>query len=63
MTERLARASSRRPWRVIAIWLVAMVAAVPAIAMFLGDVLTTDIEVTRTDGVKARQRAALPRLP
>ena len=48
MTERLARASSRRPWRVVALWLVAMVAAVPAIAMFLGDVLTTDIEVTRT---------------
>ncbi len=47
MTERLARACSRRPWRVIAVWLVAVVASIAAIGMFLGDVLTTDVEITR----------------
>src|SRR5215217_1685398 len=30
MTERLARGSSRRPWRVVAIWVIAVIAAVPA---------------------------------
>jgi hypothetical protein len=45
-TERLARASSRRPARVIAIWVVAVVASFAAIGMFLGDVLTTDVEIT-----------------
>jgi uncharacterized membrane protein YdfJ with MMPL/SSD domain len=46
MTERLARASSRRPWRVIAIWGVVILAAFAAIGLFLGDVLTTDVETT-----------------
>jgi uncharacterized membrane protein YdfJ with MMPL/SSD domain len=46
MTERLARASSRRPWRVVAIWAVVLIAAIPAIVTFLGDVLTTDVETT-----------------
>ena len=46
MTERLGRASSRRPWRVLAIWLVAVVASFPVIAVFLGDVLTADVEIT-----------------
>jgi putative drug exporter of the RND superfamily len=47
LIERLARASSRRPWRVVAIWVVAVVASFPAIGMFLGDVLTADVETTR----------------
>ena len=47
MTERLARFCSRRPWRVIAVWLVAVAASIAAIGMFLGDVLTTDVEITR----------------
>ena len=46
LTERLARACSRHPWRVVAVWLVAVVAAFPAIAMYLGDVLTADVEIT-----------------
>ena len=46
MTERLARACSRRPGRVLAIWLVAVVASFPVIGMFLGDVLTGDVEIT-----------------
>jgi putative drug exporter of the RND superfamily len=60
LTERLARACSRHPWRVVAVWLVAVVAAFPAIAMFLGDVLTADVEITsetesaRADGLLER---------
>jgi putative drug exporter of the RND superfamily len=46
MTERLARACSNRPGRVIAVWLVAVLASFPAIGLFLGDVLTADVEVT-----------------
>jgi putative drug exporter of the RND superfamily len=46
VTERLARASSSRPWRVVAIWSVAVIASFPVIGLFLGDVLTTDVEVT-----------------
>jgi putative drug exporter of the RND superfamily len=54
MTERLARASSRHPGRVIAIWVVVLVASFPAIAMFLGDVVTADVETTRqTDSKRA----------
>jgi uncharacterized membrane protein YdfJ with MMPL/SSD domain len=54
MTERLARGSSRHPWRVIAIWVVALVASFPAIGMFLGDVVTADVETTRqTDSKRA----------
>jgi uncharacterized membrane protein YdfJ with MMPL/SSD domain len=56
LTERLARASSRHPGRVIAIWLVAVIASFPAIAMFLGDVLTADVEITRqTESKRANE--------
>jgi uncharacterized membrane protein YdfJ with MMPL/SSD domain len=46
MTERLARASARRPWRVVGLWLVVVVASFAAIGMFLDDVLTADVEIT-----------------
>jgi putative drug exporter of the RND superfamily len=46
MTESLARWCSRHPGRVVAIWLVALLACLPAIAVFLGDVLTADVRVT-----------------
>ena len=59
MTERLARASSRRPWRVLAIWLVALVAAMPLIGTFLGDVLTADVRITsRTESERANDLLA-----
>jgi putative drug exporter of the RND superfamily len=59
MTERLARASSRRPWRVVAIWVLVVIAAFPAIGMFLGDVLTTDVETTsRTESRRANELLA-----
>ena len=46
MTERLARACSTRPGRVLAIWLVAVIASFGVIGMFLGDVVTSDVEIT-----------------
>ena len=46
MTERLARACSTRPRRVLAIWLVAVIASFGVIGMFLGDVVTSDVEIT-----------------
>ncbi|HEX2110207.1 MAG TPA: MMPL family transporter [Gaiellaceae bacterium] len=46
MTERLARASALHPWRTIGAWLLAIVLAFLAVAMFLGDNLTTEGEVT-----------------
>jgi putative drug exporter of the RND superfamily len=56
MTERLARAGSSHPWRVIAVWVLVVLASVPAIAMFLGDVLTTDVEITsRTESSRANE--------
>jgi RND superfamily putative drug exporter len=56
MTERLAQAASGRPWRTIAIWAAVAVASLPLIGMFLGDVLTTDVEVTaRTESKRANE--------
>src|SRR5918995_2050172 len=46
MTEQLAVASSRRPWATVAIWLVALVAAIGITAAFLGDALSGDEEIT-----------------
>jgi putative drug exporter of the RND superfamily len=46
MTERLARWSSEHAWRVVVIWVVAVLLSVGVIAALLGDVLTTDSEVT-----------------
>jgi uncharacterized membrane protein YdfJ with MMPL/SSD domain len=46
LTERLARASSRRPWFTVGAWLAAVVASVVVIAALLGSALTTDIEQT-----------------
>ena len=46
MTERAARWSSEHAWRVVLIWVIAVVLSVGVIAALLGDVLTTDSEVT-----------------
>jgi uncharacterized membrane protein YdfJ with MMPL/SSD domain len=46
VTERLARWSSEHAWRVVLIWGVAFVLSVGVSAALLGDVLTTDSEVT-----------------
>jgi RND superfamily putative drug exporter len=46
MTERLARASSRRPWVTIGAWVVTLVVALAIIGLLIGDALTTDTDVT-----------------
>jgi hypothetical protein len=40
VTERLARACSAHPWRTIGAWLLAVVAAVAALALLLGELTT-----------------------
>jgi putative drug exporter of the RND superfamily len=56
MTERLARASSRHPWRVMAAWLVAVVVSVFAVGLFLEDALTADVEITSETESNRAQR-------
>jgi RND superfamily putative drug exporter len=55
--ESLARASSRRPWRVIAAWVVVLVLAGTSSTLFLADALTTDF--TFTDEPESKQAAEL----
>jgi RND superfamily putative drug exporter len=40
VTERIARSCSRRPWRTVGVWIVAVVLAVAALALVLGDLTT-----------------------
>ncbi len=46
MTERLARASSRRPWLVVGLWLIAILSAFALVATFLA--FEGEAEITRT---------------
>jgi RND superfamily putative drug exporter len=46
VTERLARVSSHHPWRVVAAWIAAIVAALALVALFLPGNLTTNGHVT-----------------
>jgi RND superfamily putative drug exporter len=55
MTERLARASSRRPWLVVGLWLLAILTAVVLVAMFLA--FEGEAEITRTTESKQAERA------
>jgi len=63
MTERLAVSSSRRPWLTLAVWALALVAAIAMAAAFLGDALSGDEEVTsdtdsrRADGLVSERLA------
>jgi uncharacterized membrane protein YdfJ with MMPL/SSD domain len=46
MTERLARAASRHPWRIIGAWLAALLVGTVIVVTSLGDVLTSEGRVT-----------------
>ena len=46
MTESLARASSRRPWLVVGLWLIAILVSLVLVAMFLA--FEGEAEITRT---------------
>jgi uncharacterized membrane protein YdfJ with MMPL/SSD domain len=54
MTERLARASSRRPWLVVGLWLIAVLTAFVLVAMFLG--FEGEAEITRETESKEAER-------
>ncbi|MBA3431486.1 MAG: MMPL family transporter, partial [Actinobacteria bacterium] len=45
-TESLARATGRRPWITVGVWVLIIAAAVFVTSRFLGDALTTDISFT-----------------
>lgn len=47
-TENIARASARRPWIVVGIWIVTLVVAVGLISSLLSDALTTQFAFTNT---------------
>jgi putative drug exporter of the RND superfamily len=56
MTERLARASSRRPWVTITAWIIGLVLSFGIVATLLGDVLTSEGRVTSpTDSERAAE--------
>ena len=63
MTERLARWSSEHAWRVVLIWMVAVVLSVGVVAAFLGDVLTTEGELTNDPESYRAERILDERLP
>jgi uncharacterized membrane protein YdfJ with MMPL/SSD domain len=46
VTERLATASARQPWRTVAAWVALVVVSLAVIVFFLGDALTTEGDVT-----------------
>ena len=54
MTERLARASSRRPWLVVGFWLIVILVAFVLVAMFLA--FEGETEITRTTESKQADR-------
>jgi len=45
-TEGLARVSARRPWTIVGIWVVVIVASMAAIGVLLSGALTTDVSLT-----------------
>jgi RND superfamily putative drug exporter len=56
-TESVARASSRRPWLTLGIWVVGLIASVMLSSALLGDALTTDVDFT--DEPEAKQALQL----
>jgi putative drug exporter of the RND superfamily len=54
MTERLARGSSRRPWLVVGLWLIAVLTAFVLVAMFLA--FEGEAEITRETESKEAER-------
>jgi RND superfamily putative drug exporter len=55
-TEALARASAKKPWRTLGIWVVLLILAGVASSALLGDALTASIEFTNSpDSARAQQ--------
>jgi putative drug exporter of the RND superfamily len=62
-TKSLARSAGRHPWRMLVVWVVALLTAGVLASQFLGDALTTDTDFTNEP--EAKQAASLleERLP
>ncbi|HEU5277639.1 MAG TPA: MMPL family transporter [Gaiellaceae bacterium] len=63
VTERLARATSRHPWRTLGAWLGALVAALGLSVAFLPGNLTTDAYVTSNPESRQAERLFYHRFP
>ncbi|HEY7019192.1 MAG TPA: MMPL family transporter, partial [Gaiellaceae bacterium] len=63
VTERLARASSRHPWRTLGAWLAAIVLALACAVLFLPGNLTTDGHVTGNPPSAQAERLFNDRFP
>ena len=65
MTERLARASSRHPWRTIACWLAALVVAAAAVVLAMGELTTTGHPTNNPESERTARalERAFPRAP
>ena len=61
-TEGLARASARRPWTVVGVWVVLLVVAVGIISTLLDDVLTTEFGFTNNPESKRADKLLEERL-
>jgi uncharacterized membrane protein YdfJ with MMPL/SSD domain len=61
MTERLARASSGRPWLVVGLWVIAILTAFILVAMFLA--FEGEAEITRTTESKQADRILAEAFP
>src|SRR5918994_1006975 len=55
-TETVARASARRPWTTLGLWVVVIAAAVGVTVQLLGDVLSQEFDFTnRPESVRAQE--------
>ena len=61
-TEALARACARHPWRTVGVWLAAVVVSLGLVATLLGDVLTSEGEVTSATDSKRAEELRFERL-
>jgi RND superfamily putative drug exporter len=61
-TESLARASARRPWVTVGVWIGAMAAAFVLIFTLLSGALTTDMEIMNNPESKQAQTIMEDRL-
>ena len=53
VTQRMAMACARRPWRTVGVWVAVVIAALAAIALLLGSALTPEGRITsEPDSVK-----------
>jgi uncharacterized membrane protein YdfJ with MMPL/SSD domain len=59
-TESVTRASARHPWRTVVVWVVVVVVSLGVVATLLGDVLSSEAEIT-SDTESKRANAVLER--